>query len=303
MIQLSPVFATIKKAVANRLVQELVKLSENDAEKFNSVWDNFGAVIKEGLYEDPERRDQLFKLARFATSTHAETLADNKRSLTDYVKDLKTNQTAIFYVTGDDVKQLSSGPQLEGFRARGIEVLLLSDPVDAFWVTTALGFDGKPFKSITQGAADLKNIALLDGSEAKSTEPDSPETATLIAFMKQTLGETIEDVRVSDRLTESPACLIAPDSGPDRRLERILAEHGKLGAMSKAILEINPSHPLLEVLKTRLQADGGKDFVEDAVWLIHDEAKLIDGEKVADMSAFASRLFRMMTRAGAGTPA
>jgi molecular chaperone HtpG len=299
MIQLSPVFATIKKAVANRLVQELVKLSETDAEKFNSIWDNFGAVIKEGLYEDPERRDQLFKLTRFATSTHA----DGKRSLADYVKDLKTNQTAIFYVTGDDVKQLSSGPQLEGFRARGIEVLLLSDPVDAFWVTTALGFDGKPFKSITQGAADLKNIALLDGSEAKSTEPDSPETATLIAFMKQTLGETIEDVRVSDRLTESPACLIAPDSGPDRRLERILAEHGKLGAMSKAILEINPTHPLIEVLKTRLQTDGGKDFVEDAVWLIHDEAKLIDGEKVADMSAFAGRLFRMMTRAGAGTSA
>lgn len=298
MIQLSPVFATIKKAVANRLVQELVKLSETDAEKFNAIWDNFGAVIKEGLYEDPERRDQLFKLARFATSTHP----DAKRSLADYVKDLKTNQTAIFYVTGDDVKQLSSGPQLEGFRARGIEVLLLSDPVDAFWVTTALGFDGKPFKSITQGAADLKNIALLDGSEAKSTEPDSPETATLIAFMKQTLGDTIEDVRVSDRLTESPACLIAPDSGPDRRLERILAEHGKLGTMSKAILEINPSHPLIEVLKTRLQADGGqedgKSFVEDAVWLIHDEAKLIDGEKVADMSAFASRLFRMMTRAG-----
>ncbi|MDF2118195.1 molecular chaperone HtpG [Roseiarcaceae bacterium H3SJ34-1] len=296
MIQLSPVFATIKKAVANRLVQELVKLSETDAEKFNSIWDNFGAVIKEGLYEDPERRDQLFKLARFTTSTHQ----DGKRSLADYVKDLKTNQTAIFYVTGDDVKQLSSGPQLEGFRARGIEVLLLSDPVDAFWVTTALGFDGKPFKSITQGSADLKNIALLDGSEAKSTEPDSPQTAALIAFMKQTLGDSIEDVRVSDRLTESPACLIAPDSGPDRRLERILAEHGKLGAMSKAILEINPTHPLIDVLKKRLQDDGDKGFVEDAVWLIHDEAKLIDGEKVGDMSAFAGRLFRMMTLAGAG---
>lgn len=295
LIQQSPVFATIRKAVANRLVQELVKLSENDAEKFSGVWDNFGAVIKEGLYEDPERRDQLFKLARFATSTHQ----DGKRSLADYVKDLKPNQSAIFYVTGDDAKQLAAGPQLEGFRARGIEVLLLSDPVDAFWVTTALGFDGKSFKSVTQGAADLKDIPLADGSEQPAAQADSAETAGLLAYMKQTLAETVEDVRVSDRLTDSPACLIAPDSGPDRRLERILAEHGRLQNVSKAILEINATHPLIEVLKQRVQNEGDKSFVEDATWLLYDEARLMDGEKIADMSAFAHRLFRMMTKAGA----
>ncbi|MDT2020498.1 molecular chaperone HtpG [Methylocella sp. CPCC 101449] len=294
LIQQSPVFATIRKAVANRLVQELVKLSENDAEKFNGVWENFGPVIKEGLYEDPERRDQLFKIARFATSTHQ----DGKRSLADYVKDLKPNQNAIFYVTGDDAKQLAASPQLEGFHARGIEVLLLSDPVDAFWVTTALGFDGKSFKSVTQGAADLKDIPLTDGREQPAAEANSAETASLLAYMKQTLSETVEDVRVSDRLTDSPACLIAPDSGPDRRLERILAEHGRLQNVSKAILEINATHPLIEVLKQRVQGDGDKSFVEDATWLIYDEARLMDGEKIADMSAFANRLFRMMTKAG-----
>ncbi|WP_244544339.1 MULTISPECIES: molecular chaperone HtpG [unclassified Beijerinckia] len=294
LIQQSPVFATIRKAVANRLVQELVKLSENDAEKFNGVWDNFGAVIKEGLYEDPERRDQLFKITRFTTSTHP----DGKRSLADYVKDLKPNQNAIFYVTGDDAKQLAVGPQLEGFRARGIEVLLLSDPVDAFWVTTALGFDGKSFKSVTQGAADLKDIPLADGSEQPASQADSAETAALLAYMKQTLAETVEDVRVSDRLTDSPACLIAPDSGPDRRLERILAEHGRLQNISKAILEINATHPLIEVLKLRVQNENDKNFVEDATWLIYDEARLMDGEKIVDLSAFANRLFRIMTKAG-----
>ena len=146
MIQESPVFAAIKKAVANRVLQELVKLSESDKEKFAKVWKHFGAVLKEGLYEDPERRDALFDLARFATSTSPE----GGRTLKEYVAGLQPNQTAIYYLLGEDLARLAASPQLEGFQARGIEVLLLPDHVDAFWTTTAVGFDGKPFKSVTQ---------------------------------------------------------------------------------------------------------------------------------------------------------
>ena len=167
MIQESAVFAAIRKGVANRLVQELTKLAENEPEKFAKVWEHFGSVIKEGLYEDPERRDALYKLARFVTTTHP----DGGRKLDDYVKDLRENQTAIYYLTGDDAKRLAASPQLEGFRARGVEVLLLADPVDAFWVSTAAGFDGKPFKSISQGAADIKNIALAEGADARRRKP------------------------------------------------------------------------------------------------------------------------------------
>ena len=161
MIQESAVFAAIRKGVTNRVVQELAKLAETEPEKFAKVWENFGAVIKEGLYEDPERRDGLFKIARFATTTHP----DGGRTLADYVASLRENQTAIYYLTGDEPKRLASSPQLEGFRARGVEVLLLSDPVDAFWVSTAAGYEGKPFKSVSQGAADIKSIALVEGAK------------------------------------------------------------------------------------------------------------------------------------------
>ena len=138
----------------------------------------FRAVIKEGLYEDPERRDGLFKIARFATTAHP----DGGRTLGDYVASLRENQTAIYYLTGDDAKRLAASPQLEGFRARGVEVLLLSDPVDAFWVSTAAGFDGKPFKSVSQGAADIKSIALVEGATARpkrraKSRPSSPSSS------------------------------------------------------------------------------------------------------------------------------
>jgi molecular chaperone HtpG len=292
MIQESAVFAAIRKGVANRIVQELTKLAENEPEKFAKVWEHFGAVIKEGLYEDPERRDALFKLARFVTSSHP----DGGRTLADYVGALKENQTAIFYQTGDDAKRLASSPQLEGFRARGVEVLLLADPVDAFWVSTATGYEGKPFKSVTQGAADIKAIPLAEGAKPQSSETTA-EVATLFAFFKQTLGEEIEDVRASDRLTDSVACLVAPEFGPDRQLEKMLASHGRAGARSKPILEVNATHPLIASLARRLPQDADKSLVEDSAWLVFDEARLVEGETLSDTTAFAARLRRVLEKA------
>ena len=294
MIQTSPVFAAIKRGVTNRVLQELAKLAESDPARFTKIWENFGPVLKEGLYEDPERRDPLFKLARFTSTTSA----DGNRSLADYVAGLKENQTAIYYLTGDDARRMGSSPQLEGFRARGVEVLLLADPVDAFWVSTAVGYDGKPFKSVTQGAADLKLIPLAEGAQEQGGEP-SGEVASLLVFMKQTLDTVIADVRASDRLSESPACLVASETGPDRRLERILAQAGQLGAISKPVLEINPRHDLVKSLARRLQEGSDKAFIEDAAWLLHDEARLMDGEQLADPAAFAGRLTRLLARASA----
>jgi molecular chaperone HtpG len=292
MIQESAVFAAIRKGVANRIVQELTKLAESEPDKFAKVWEHFGAVIKEGLYEDPERRDALFKMARFATSVHPE----GGRSLADYVGALKENQTAIFYLTGDDSKRLAASPQLEGFRARGVEVLLLADPVDAFWVSTAAGYDGKPFKSVTQGAADIKTIPLAEG--AKPDSGDTPAAvATLFAFFKQTLGDQIEDVRASDRLTDSVACLVAPEFGPDRQLEKMLASHGRMSERTKPILEVNANHPLIASLARRLPVEADKSLVEDSAWLVFDEARLLEGEALSDAPAFAARLRRVMEKA------
>ncbi|ACB94476.1 molecular chaperone HtpG [Beijerinckia indica] len=292
MIQESPVFAAIKKGVTNRILQELTKLADSEPEKFAKIWEHFGAVIKEGLYEDAERRDSLFKIARFATSSHAE----GGRTLKDYVAGLRENQTAIYYLLGDDLKRLAVSPQLEGFRKRGIEVLLLADHVDAFWVSTAVGFDGKPFKSITQGAADIKNVPSLENEEDKAAEPPPGGLAALFAFMKQTLGDMVEDVRASDRLSESPACLIASDLGPDRQLERMLAEHGQLGRLAKPVLEINPTHPLIKALNEDLTSPD-KEKLEDIVWLLLDEARLMEGDQPADAPHFASRLTRILLKA------
>jgi molecular chaperone HtpG len=291
LIQESAVFAAIKKGVTNRIVQELTKFAENDKDAFETVWENFGGVLKEGLYEDPERRDAIYKLARFATSSHPE----GKRTLTEYVAGLKENQTSIYYMLGEDKVRLQSSPQLEGFRARGLEVLLLADPIDAFWVGSAAGFEGKPFKSISQGAADIKDIPVEEGKAPASAET-TPEQASLFALMKQTLGDKVEDVRASDRLSESPACLVAQDRGLDLRLERMLAEHGQLSGSTKPVLEINAAHPLIEALAGHVEA-ADKAAFEDIVWLLFDEARLMEGEKLADASAFAARLTRILTKA------
>jgi molecular chaperone HtpG len=296
LIQESSVLAAIKRAVSNRLLQELTKLAEENPDSFAKVWEHFGGVLKEGLYEDPERRDAIFKFARFTTSRDL----DGKRTLAEYVAALRENQTAIYYLLGDDLKRLAASPQLEGFRARGIEVLLLPDPIDAFWVSSALGFEGKPFKSVTQGAADIKSIALADGAEAPSQEPSSAALATLFVLMKQVLDEAVSEVRASDRLSESVACLVAAEHGLDRRLERMLAEHGQLGTASKPILEINPTHPLVATL-VPLVDHADKDALADMIWLIFDEARLMDGEQPADAARFAARLTRVLLKAAVQT--
>ncbi len=291
MIQQSAVFAAIRKGVTNRLVGELTRLAEAEPERFAKVWENFGAVIKEGLYEDPERRDALFKIARFSSTAHPE----GGRTLADYVAALRENQTAIYYLTGEDAKRLAASPQLEGFRARDVEVLLLADPVDAFWVSSAVGYEGKPFKSISQGAADIKSIALKDGASAPAEA--TPDVAALIVFLKQTLESEIGEARASDRLTDSLACLVAPEFAPDRQLEKILAAHGRLGERAKAVLEVNANHPLTQTLARRFVAGGDKALIEDAAWLIYEEARLADGDALTDPPAFAARLRRVMEKA------
>ncbi|MFC7051381.1 molecular chaperone HtpG [Hansschlegelia quercus] len=290
MIQESPILAAIRKGLTSRILGDLEKLAENDKPTFETVWEAFGPVIKEGVYEDYERREQLLKLARFKTTTSGA----EWRTLSDYVEAMKENQTAIYYLAGGKAEQLLASPHLEGFAARGVEVLLLSDPVDSFWVTAGADFGGKPFKSVTQGAAELSLIAKPEAAETPAPEAQA-SVADFIAFAKTTLGDAVEDVRASDRLTTSAVCLVAPDFGPDRQLEKIMASSGRGGAGAKPILEINPAHALV----VALAAKGAEDqtFREDAVSLLFDEAKILDGERVVDPKAFSGRLARVLERA------
>ncbi|WP_306223836.1 molecular chaperone HtpG [Bosea beijingensis] len=287
MIQDSPLLGAIKKGVTNRVLSDLTKLTDQDADAFAKIWENFGAVIKEGLYEDYERRAQLLGLARFRSTASGEGL----RSLKDYVGSLKENQTAIYYIAGDDAGRIASSPQLEGFRARGIEVLLLSDPVDSFWASAAPEFEGKPFKSATQGSADLGLIPLLDGVAPPSSEI-SEEIASLLASMKETLANEVADVRSSDRLTDSAVCLVASDKGPDRQFERLLSAAGRIDSAAKPILEVNPRHTMV----TALAAVKEDALRTDIAHLLLDTARVLDGERPADAGGFADRLGRVIAK-------
>jgi molecular chaperone HtpG len=290
MIQESPLLAAIQKGVTSRILSELEKAAENDAETYGKIWDNFGAVIKEGIYDDFERRDTLLALSRFKTTASS----GSWRSLKDYLAAFKENQTAVYYLAGDNLDRLEASPHLEGFRARGIEVLLLTDPVDSLWVTSGVSFDGKPFKSVTQGAADLTLIPLLDAKQESKPELDNSVRA-LVTFMKHTLGDAVSEVRPSDRLTESPVCLVAPEQGPDRQLEKLLVGAGRLKATAKPILEINARHEVVQLISSLPDEDN--ELKQDAAHLLFEEARILDGDRPDNPRAFSDRMARVLKRA------
>lgn len=290
MLQNNPIVSAIRQGVTNRVLAEIKTLSEKDPEKFDALWVNFGAVLKEGLYEDIERRDTLFEIARFHSTS-----GEDWRTLKDYVKDLRPNQTAIYYLAGDSIEQLRSSPQLEGLKARGVEVLLLCDPVDNFWVTTALGFDGKPFQSITQGNLDLSAIPHLDEKAGKEgeTKKSTPDGVKTVERLKALFKDELSDVRASSRLVDSPACLVAPEGGPDRGLGKLLERQaGKGGA--QPVLEINPGHAFV----TKLTGTRSDKAFEDLAWLLLDQARILEGVPPTDPAKFAERLNRFVLGGG-----
>ncbi len=292
MLQNNPQVEQIRKALTGRVVTELENLAAKDAEAFGKIWETFGRVIKEGIYEDFERRDQLLALARFATT------AGTARTLKDYVAGLKPNQTEIYYLVGDSAERLKSNPKLEAARARGIEVLLLTDPVDAFWAAMPLGFEGKPLKSLSQGDVDFSLVPVLDEA-ASADDKDKPapvDTAAIIAAVKAALGERVSEVRASQRLTDSAACLVAEGRGPDRELARLLAQQNR-GAGAKPILELNMRHPLIGLL-AQAKTEGREEEVADVAALLLDQAQILDGEVPDDPAAFAARLNRLVVRGG-----
>ena len=286
MLQNNPQLAQIRKAVTGRVIGELESLSEKEPETFAKIWDAFGSVVKEGIWEDFERREKLLALSRFTTTS------GEKRSLKQYVEDLKPNQTEIYYLVGETIERLKSNPKLESATARGIEVLLLTDPVDAFWTSAPLDFGGKPLKSLSQGDVDFGLIPLIDDNADKE-KPAADEAAT-IAVIKDVLGERVSDVRASQRLTTSASCLVAGGAGRDRALERMLAQQNR-GDVTKPILEINMRHPLVAAIA------GQKEAARDLSLLLLEQAQILDGELPEDPAAFANRLNALVLRGLAKT--
>jgi molecular chaperone HtpG len=288
MLQNNPQVAQMRKALTGRVLSELENLSKKEPEAFRKIWDAFGAAIKEGLYEDHERRDSLLKLARFTTT------AGEARSLEQYVADLKPNQTEIYYLTGESIERLKANPKLEAARKRGIEVLLLSDPVDAFWTGLPLDFRGKPFKSLSKGDVDFGLVPLSEEEAKEEPKLDEPDIGAVIGAVKEALGERVSDVRASQRLADSPACLVAARHGPDLEVERLLARQGR-GLGIKPILELNGRHVLVKAIASALK-EARQDDVSDLSALLFEQARLLDGETPEDPAAFVERLNRLVMR-------
>ena len=298
MLQNNPMVARMRGAIVKRVLSELGKKADDAAEEYAAFWENFGAVLKEGLYEDSDHRDELVKLARFKSTMSG----DGLTSLAVYAGRMKDGQQAIYYITGEELDALRRSPQLEGFVARGIEVLLLTDPVDEFWIPAVNIFEEKPLKSATRAGADLSDIPLSDDADgtADDSEEDKPDAGrldSLVAMFKLALADEVKDVRLSDRLTDSAACLVADDGDMDIHLEQLLKQHNQLDAAGvKRILEINPKHKLMRALADQLGEDGAATKFDDTAWLVLDQARILEGEKLSDPAAFSRRLADALTK-------
>ncbi len=276
MLQATPVLARIRKAVTNRVLSELKAKAREDSEEgrasYAGFWQNFGPVLKEGLWEDAEHRSDLAPLLRFKSSAE-----EGWTSLPAYVARMKPEQEAIYILVGDDTDALAKSPQLEGFRSRGVEVLLLADQVDAFWPERMSTFEEKPIRSITQGAADLSKLA------ADVPAEEAADVTELVKTLKETLKAEVSDVRATDRLVDSPVVLAASAGGPDLQMQRLLKRAGRAMPTTLPILEINPRHKLI-----RRMAELAN--VEDAASTLMDLARIQDGEPPRDPAAFARHM-------------
>jgi molecular chaperone HtpG len=290
MLQSNPMATRIRQQLTRRVLTELGKKANEEPEEYAKFWDNFGSVLKEGLYEDRDQRDELLSLARFHSTTR-----DGLVSLDEYVAAMRPGQEAIFTITGDNLETVKRSPQLEGFRGRNVEVLLLTDPIDEFWMPAIGTYKEKPFKSATRGGSDLDKVApAADGSDEK-TEPPA-KLASLIAIFKLALGDAVKDVRSSERLTDSAVCLVAGEGDMDMHFERLLKQHRQLDTVSKRILEVNPRHKLIERLAATVGEAGASDQLSEFAWLLLDQARILEGEQLPDPSAFARRLANLLER-------
>jgi molecular chaperone HtpG len=279
MLQTTPILGRIRKAMISRVLGEL-KNRGKDVEDYNRFWENFGPILKEGVWEDSEHRTELAPLLRFRSSTQ-----EGWTSLPDYVSRMPAGQDTIYYLSGDNAEALKTSPQLEGFRAKGYEVLLMADPIDAFWPERLDSFEDKKLRSVTQSATDV------------ASDEDQPDISPLLAALKEALGETVSDVRATGRLTDSAVVLAADDHGPDLQMQRLLRRAGRAMMPARPILELNPRHKLIESLSAKLE---DKALMADAAATLLDLARVQEGELPGDSTAFARRVTSLLAGSLAG---
>jgi molecular chaperone HtpG len=294
----------IKTSVTKRVLKELARKSENDREDYLKFWDNFGAVLKEGLCDGNEPRDEILDACLFQINTD-----EKLYSLKEIRERLKENQKSIYYITAESRENALSSPQIEGFVARGYDVILLTDSVDDFWVNVIFDYQGVPVRSVTKSGADLKEGDGVQSSEFSNYESEkenqntnnkNQNTEKLVTFIKSVLGDKISEARTTARLAESPACLSVPENGMEIRFERFMRENKQLAYTTAKIFEINPNHNIIKKLSDECNKDGfenneiAKNKATETIQLLFDQANIIEGEPVVDIKAFMKKMNRLI---------
>ncbi len=281
MLQQTPVMTKIKQGLTTKVLNALKKRTEN-AEEYRLFWENFGIVLKEGLYEPSAARDEVMELCRFYS-----TAGDTLTTFADYISRMKPEQEYVYYLTGSDLATLRQNPQLEGFAARGLEVLLLTDPIDEFWTNTLPEYKGKKLKSVQQAGAELEKIKPEEAT-GEALAPEKMEA--LIKKVKDVLGDEVKEVKATQRLTKSPMALVTGEGQMTFNMERLMRAHGQQTAFaSDKILQLNPRHPLIHKM-----AD--MENPADYIWVLFNQTLVIEGEAVKDPAAWTEKLTALLMK-------
>lgn len=282
-LQHNPVLEKIKSSIKKRVINELKKKSDEDRESYEVFWQNFGAAFKEGLCEHMEEHDKLLEVCLFYSAKEKKMI-----SIEEYLNKMKEGQKEIYYLTGENTDKLVTSPQLEGFISNDIDVLLLTDHVDDFWVNVVSKYNDHDIKSVTR--IDTSPEENKEKDDNKDDLKDAQEDPKTLEFIKSTLGALVKDVRYSKKLTSSPVCLAVASGDMDIRMERFLVEQNQMQKTTAKILEINPKHKIICNLRDSLDTDAAKDVVK----ILFDQACIIEGEPVHDVADFSKRINSLM---------
>ena len=296
MLQNNPAVSKISKSLVGKILRELKKVSEKNVDGYKSFWKEYGAVLKEGLYEDAERKETLLDLCRFSTNENDEIM-----SLSSYLEKMPENQKDIYYISAETRSQALASPHLEGFKSKNIPVLIMTDAIDQIWLHMIESFKEKKFKSITQGQINLDDLDEKNKDKKSDSkdqkEKQDKEFVDLIAQMKVVLGEQVKDIRLSSKLTDSPVCLVADDGDMDIAMEQLMAQRDTNYKGAPRILEINGDHSLIKNMKSLLSKKENNDLVSDAGTLLFEQARLLEGKMPADPAQFSKIMNQFLLKA------
>ena len=296
MLQNNPAVAKISKSLVGKILRELKKVSEKDLDGYKNFWKEYGAVLKEGLYEDAERKEALLDLCRFTTNE-----SEDPISLSQYLEKMPENQKDIYYISAETSAQALASPHLEGFKSKNVPVLIMTDAIDQFWLPMVGSFKEKKFTSITQGKINLDELdeksKNKDKDKKENKEKQDKEFVDLIAQLKVVLGDQVKDIRLSSKLTDSPVCLVADEGDMDIAMEHLMAQRDSNYKGAPRILEINGDHSLIKNMKSLLSKKESNDLVSDAGTLLFEQARLMEGKMPADPAQFSKIMNQFLLKA------